>query len=71
MEVFSPFQIPHHKYNQQIESSSPLDESNLDLSDPDEMYAQWVAPSIDIFDGMTKEEWRKDISTIHERLLSS
>ncbi|MGC6366468.1 MAG: hypothetical protein ACON35_00550 [Candidatus Marinamargulisbacteria bacterium] len=65
MEVFSPFQIPYHNRNQQV-NSSPVDDANLDLSDPDEMYAQWVAPAIDIFDGMTKEEWRTDISTIHE-----
>lgn len=63
MEIFTPLNVHHHF--QAIDVGKPQGpDSDFDLSDPDEMYNRWIAPSIDIFDGITQNEWRRDIENI-------
>ena len=67
MQLFSAFDIPqqHIIHNTTISQ----DTASIDLSDPDEMYARWIAPSMDIFDDIPQNEWRKEINDVHEIFL--
>ncbi len=64
MKIFSPFDLSQVTMPQQSASSNTTD--GIDLGDPDEMYARWIAPSMDIFEGISKDEWRKEINDVHE-----
>lgn len=60
MKLFSTFDI-HRSYE-----LSPIKNQTTptDITDPNEMYAKWIAPSIDIFETFPKNNWIKEIQTV-------
>ena len=62
MRIFSVFDMQRSS----AIHSPKSDNLQPDLSDPDAMYDTYLAPTLNIFEPVTKQEWERDVATAHQ-----